>query len=45
MSFRFEEKILFHISDYLRLKTFILNTGGSELYPKRKISSLYFNNN
>ena len=45
MSFRFEEKILFHISDYLRLKTFIFNTGGSKLHPKRKISSLYFDNN
>jgi len=45
MSFRFEEKILFHISDYLRLKNFIFNLGGSILYPKRKISSLYFDNN
>ena len=45
MSFRFEEKTLFHISDYLKLKTFIFNSGGTELYPKRKISSLYFDNN
>ena len=44
MSFRFEEKTLFHISDYLKLKTFIFNSGGVELYPKRKISSLYFDN-
>jgi|TARA_B110000438_G_scaffold298228_1_gene346055 hypothetical protein len=44
MSFRFEEKTLFHISDYLKLKTFIFNSGGIELYPKRKISSLYFDN-
>ena len=44
MSFRFEEKTLFYISDYLKLKTFICNSGGVELYPKRKISSLYFDN-
>ena len=44
MSFRFEEKILFHISDYLKIKSFIFNSGGLELYPKRKISSLYFDN-
>ena len=44
MSFRFEEKTLFHISDYLKLKTFIFNSGSVELYPKRKISSLYFDN-
>ena len=44
MSFRFEEKTLFHISDYLKLKTFIFNSSGVELYPKRKISSLYFDN-
>ena len=44
MSFRFEEKTLFHISDYLKLRTFIFNSSGVELYPKRKISSLYFDN-
>ena len=44
MSFRFEEKTLFHISDYLKLKTFIFSSGSVELYPKRKISSLYFDN-
>jgi len=44
MSFRFEEKILFHISDYLKIKKFILNSGGVEIYPKRQISSLYFDN-
>ena len=45
MSFRFEEKIIFHISDYYKLKKFINDSGGSKLYSKRKISSLYFDNN
>jgi len=44
MSFRFEEKILFHISDYLKIRKFISNSGGIEIYPKRKISSIYFEN-
>ena len=44
MSFRFEEKIIFHISDYLKIKFFFLSSGGFRLYPKRKISSLYFDN-
>ena len=44
MSFRFEEKIIFHISDYHKLKKFINDSGGNNLYPKRKISSLYFDN-
>ena len=44
MSFRFEEKILFHISDYLKIRKFISNSGGIEIYPKRKISSIYFDN-
>ena len=44
MSFRFEQKVLFHFSDYLKLKNFIFNLGGSEFYPKRKINSLYFDN-
>ena len=45
MSFRFEEKILLHISDYLKIKDFIFKSGGKNLYEKRKISSLYFDNN
>ncbi len=44
MSFRIEEKSKFHISDYLKLKSLIQKEGGNSLYPKRKISSLYFDN-
>ena len=44
MSFRFEEKIVFHISDYLKIRNFFLSSGGFQLYPKRRISSLYFDN-
>ena len=44
MSFRFEEKIILHISDYLKIRNFFLNSRGFELYPKRQISSLYFDN-
>ena len=44
MSFRFEEKILMHVSDYLKIKNYFLNNGGFELFPKRKITSLYFDN-
>tara|TARA_B100000575_G_scaffold292552_1_gene301276 strand:- start:938 stop:1564 length:627 start_codon:yes stop_codon:yes gene_type:complete len=45
MSFRFEEKILLHISDYHKIKDFIFSSGGKNLFKKRKISSLYFDNN
>jgi len=44
MSFRLEEKIKLHISDLTKLKNFIKNYSGKELYPKRKISSIYFDN-
>ena len=44
MSFRFERKALFHFSDYLELKKLILKLKGYELYPKREIKSLYFDN-
>ena len=44
MSFRIEEKSKFHISDYLKIKSLIQNVGGQTLFPKRKISSLYFDN-
>ena len=44
MSFRIEEKSKFHISDYLKIKSLILKAGGHVLFPKRKISSLYFDN-
>jgi len=42
MSFRVEEKIIIHLSEINRIKSLLLNKGGKELYPKRKISSLYF---
>ena len=46
MSFRIEEKVVLHISDYAKIKNLIKkNTNNSILYPKRKISSLYFDNN
>ena len=44
MSFRFERKALFHFSDYLELKKLIFKLKGHELYPKRQIKSLYFDN-
>jgi hypothetical protein len=44
MSFRFEEKIILHISDYFKIKSFLISSGGFQLYPKRQISSLYFDN-
>ena len=44
MSFRIEEKSKFHISDYLKIKSQIQKVGGQTLFPKRKISSLYFDN-
>ncbi len=44
MSFRIEEKSKFHVSDYLKLRSLIEKDGGRSLYPKRKISSLYFDN-
>tara|TARA_Y100001970_G_C14003764_1_gene734756 strand:- start:300 stop:923 length:624 start_codon:yes stop_codon:yes gene_type:complete len=44
MSFRTEEKSKFHTSDYLKLISLIQKEGGHTLFPKRKISSLYFDN-
>ena len=44
MSFRFEKKVLFHNSDYLKLKKIISDSKGIQLYPKRIIESLYFEN-
>ena len=44
MSFRLEEKIKLHISDKIKLKNLITKNFGKELYPKRKISSIYFDN-
>lgn len=44
MSFRLEEKIKLHISDKIKLKNLITKNFGEELYPKRKISSIYFDN-
>ncbi len=42
MGFRLEDKIRFHISDYSKLKKEIIKKKGGELYPKRVISSTYF---
>ena len=42
MSFRLEEKIELHISDYL--KFFLIKKYGNEIFKERKISSLYFDN-
>jgi hypothetical protein len=44
MILRKEEKIKFHISDYLKIKKLIIDSGGKEIYKKRKILSLYFDN-
>ena len=44
MSFRLEDKIKLHISDKVKLKNLIKDQHGQELYPKRKISSIYFDN-
>jgi len=44
MSFRFERKALFHFSDYIKIKKLIFDKGGSILFPKRFIKSLYFDN-
>ena len=45
MSFRKEEKVIFHISDYTKLKNHILKINGKNIYPKRYIKSIYFDNN
>ena len=45
MSFRYEEKVILHYSDYLMLiKMMKKNNQKFHLYPSRKISSLYFDN-
>ena len=44
MGFRLEDKIKFHISDYIKIKNEIFKLNGRSLYPKRFISSLYFDN-
>ena len=44
MSFRLEDKIKLHISDKVKLKNLIKDQHGKELYPKREISSIYFDN-
>tara|TARA_B110001450_G_scaffold255270_2_gene282407 strand:- start:7272 stop:7871 length:600 start_codon:yes stop_codon:yes gene_type:complete len=46
MSFRIEEKVILHTSDYLKLKKIINKENkDSALFPSRKITSLYFDNN
>ena len=44
MSFRTEEKIISPLTEIDKLKFHIFNNGGKELYPKRKILSIYFDN-
>ena len=44
MSFRTEEKMMFHSSDFLDLKKFIFSINGKKLYPSRLIESIYFDN-
>ena len=44
MSFRIEEKIILRKSDDFKVKEFIFKNNGKVLYPKRKISSVYFDN-
>ena len=44
MGFRLGDKIKFHISDYIKIKKDIFKLNGRSLYPKRFISSLYFDN-
>jgi hypothetical protein len=45
MSFRIEEKVILHISDYLKIKKIINKENkNSSLFPSRKITSLYFDN-
>jgi len=45
MSFRLEEKVILHISDYAKiLKIFSKEDKNFNLFPSRKISSLYFDN-
>jgi len=45
MSFRTEEKIISPLAEIDKVKFHIFNNGGEELYPKRKILSVYFDNN
>ena len=45
MSFRKEEKVIFHISDYTKLKNHIFKINGKIIYQKRCIKSIYFDNN
>ena len=44
MSFRKEIKLILYPSKSIDFKTMLLNRGAKEMYPKRKVSSLYFDN-
>ena len=44
MSFRIEEKIILKRRDLSILKKFVYENGGKIIFPKRKISSIYFDN-
>ena len=45
MSFRKEEKVIFHISEYSKMKNLIFSSNGKKIYPTRHIKSIYFDNN
>ena len=44
MSFRKEIKLILHRSKSLDFKEMLFGRGAKEMYPKRKVSSLYFDN-
>ena len=44
MSFRKEIKLILNPSKSIDFKSMLLNKGAKEIYPKRKVSSLYFDN-
>ena len=44
MSFRIEEKLLIHKKQILEFKNFLFKKHAKQLFPPRKIQSLYFEN-
>ena len=44
MSFRIEEKLLINSNQVLEFKDFLFKKFAKEIYPSRKIKSLYFEN-
>ena len=45
MSFRIEEKLFINNNQILEFKKFLIEKSSTELFPKREIQSLYFENN